>query len=29
VHRKYISIYIQQDVTLHSLFTSGNCYSGR
>jgi hypothetical protein len=25
VHRKYIPIYIQQDVTLHSLFTSGNC----
>jgi len=25
VHRKYISIYIQQDATLHSLFRSGNC----
>ena len=25
VHRKYIPIYIQQDVTLHSLFISGNC----
>jgi len=25
VHRKYIPIYIQQDETLHSLFTSGNC----
>ena len=25
VHRKYIPIYIQQDATLHSLFTSGNC----
>jgi hypothetical protein len=24
VHRKYIPIYIQQDTTLHSLFTSGN-----
>jgi hypothetical protein len=27
VHRKYIPtyVYIQQDATLHSLFTSGNC----
>jgi hypothetical protein len=25
VHRKYILIYIQQDATLHSLFTSENC----
>jgi hypothetical protein len=25
VHRKYISIYIQQDATLHSLFIPGNC----
>jgi len=25
VHRKYISIYIQQDIILHSLFISGNC----
>jgi hypothetical protein len=25
VLRKYIPIYIQQDVTLHSLFISGNC----
>ena len=25
VHRKYISLYIQQDATLHSLFISGNC----
>src|SRR5215475_4846304 len=25
VHRKYITIYIQQDATLHSLFISGNC----
>ena len=25
VHRKYISIYIQQDASLHSLFISGNC----
>jgi hypothetical protein len=27
VHRKYIPIYIQQDITLHSLFISGNCSS--
>jgi hypothetical protein len=25
VHRKYIPIYIQQDVTLHTLFVSGKC----
>jgi len=25
LHHKYISIYIQQDATLHSLFISGNC----
>jgi hypothetical protein len=25
VHRKYISLYIQQDATLHNLFTSENC----
>ena len=25
VHCKYITIYIQQDATLHSLFMSGNC----
>jgi hypothetical protein len=25
VHRKNILIYIEQDVTLHSLFTSENC----
>ena len=25
MHRKYISINIQQDATLHSLFISGNC----
>jgi len=25
VHDKYILTYIQQDVTLHSLFISGNC----
>ena len=25
VHNKYISIYIQQDATLHSLFITGNC----
>jgi hypothetical protein len=27
VHRKYISIYIQQDATLHSLFISGKYYT--
>jgi hypothetical protein len=25
LHRKYIPLQIQQDATLHSLFTSGNC----
>ena len=25
MHHKHISVYIQQDVTLHSLFISGNC----
>jgi len=25
VHLKYISVYIQQDATLHSLFISENC----
>ena len=27
MHRTYILIYIQQDATLHTLFSSGNCYT--